>query len=116
MENWTNLCDLFFELSNEDRINILYQVEKKPFTITALSKSLNLSTQEVSRHVSRLMDQQIVTKDSNGEIILDSYGRLYFQYHTSSLYQITKIILIHIRFKVYHQNISPEFRSFKKVF
>ena len=86
MENWTNLCDLFFELSNEDRINIVYQVEKKPFTITALSKSLNLSTQEVSRHVSRLMDQQIVTKDSNGEIILDSYGRTiifsvpYFQF------------------------------------
>jgi len=86
MENWTNLCDLFFELSNEDRIKILYQIKQKPSTITALAKSLDLSTQEVSRHVARMMEQQIVTRDSSGEIVLDNYGRTvllsipYFQF------------------------------------
>jgi len=88
MENWASTCDLLFELSNEDRVKILYQVNIEPSTITILAKTLDLSTQEVSRHVSRLMDQNIVTRNIHGEIVLDNYGRAvlfclpYFQFIT----------------------------------
>ena len=88
MEIWTKTCDLFFKLSNEDRVKILYQINIEPSTITVLAKKLGLSTQEVSRHVSRLMDQRIVTRNIHGEIILDNYGRAilfclpYFQFIT----------------------------------
>ncbi|NIO36894.1 ArsR family transcriptional regulator, partial [Candidatus Bathyarchaeota archaeon] len=49
-----NLCDLLFELSNEDRLRILYQLEKEAMNISDLSKTLELSTQESSRNLSRL--------------------------------------------------------------
>ena len=44
-----NLCSLLFELSGEDRLRILHQLDKKAMNVTHLSKELDLTKQEVSR-------------------------------------------------------------------
>ena len=49
-----SFCELLFEASNEDRLQILQLLEEKPLSVTILSKRLRIGTQEMSRHVSRL--------------------------------------------------------------
>ncbi len=71
-----NLCNLLFELSNEDRLRMLYQVNKEAMNVTNLSKELNLTTQEASRHLSRLGDVGLTQKDSEGLYHLTFYGEL----------------------------------------
>ena len=39
-----DLCDLFFELSNEDRMRILRELQKGSVNITGLSRALDVST------------------------------------------------------------------------
>ena len=71
-----NLCDLLFELSNEDRLRILIQLNKEAMNVTRLSKELWLTTQESSRHVSRLGEVGLTRKDVDGYIHLTPYGEL----------------------------------------
>lgn len=71
-----NLCNLLFELSNEDRLRILHQLNKKAMNVTNLSKTLGLTTQESSRHVSRLGDVGLTEKDVDGLHHLTPYGEL----------------------------------------
>ncbi len=71
-----NLRKLFFELSSEDRLGILQQLSKNAMNVTSLSKKLGLTTQESSRHVSRLSDVGLTQKDSKGLYNLTLYGKL----------------------------------------
>lgn len=70
------LCNLLFEVSNEDRLSILHRLEKKATNVTGLSRELGLTTQESSRHLSRLGDVGLTQKDADGEHHITSYGRL----------------------------------------
>ena len=56
------LCDLLFELSNEDRLGILTRLHGEATNVTGLAKRLDLTLQECSRHVSRLIDTRIVSR------------------------------------------------------
>lgn len=71
-----SLGNLFFELSSEDRLRILQQLSKKAMNVTSLSKKLDLTTQESSRHVSRLSEVELTQKDSKGLYHLTQYGLL----------------------------------------
>lgn len=71
-----NLCNLLFELSNEDRLKILHKLAKKGMNVTNLSKALSLSTQETSRHLSRLYEVGLIQKDAKGLNHLNEYGEL----------------------------------------
>ena len=61
-----SLCNLFFELSNEDRLRIFLQLEGKALRMTHLSRELNLTVQETSRHLSRLSEKKLIQKDIEG--------------------------------------------------
>lgn len=91
-----NLCDLFFEFSNEDRLRILRTLQIEHLTVTAMSKELDLTTQETSRHLSRLGEVGLTLKNPDGTHCLTGYGEL-------SLKQMTgyKFITAH---KDYFQN------------
>lgn len=108
MKAWSDACDLFFELSNEDRLNILFLVNEEAANITSIAKTLELSTQEVSRHVSRLEDQKIVTRDHLGNIVIDGFGK-------SVLFSLPyyQFISTHREYFNTHPivNISPQFVS-----
>lgn len=71
-----NLCDLLFELSNEDRLRILHKLNKEAMNVTNLSKALGLTTQESSRHVSRLSEAGLTQKDVDGLHHISPYGKL----------------------------------------
>ena len=71
-----DLSNLLFELSNEDRLAILFQLEANPMNITNLAKKLDLKIQEVSRHVSRLSKSKLIKKNINGYYQITPNGNL----------------------------------------
>lgn len=73
--NVEQLCDIFFELSNEDRLEILFKLQEDHMKVTTLSQELGLTTQECSRHIARLSDAKLVEKDLEGFFNLTQYGR-----------------------------------------
>ena len=73
------LCDLLFEVSNEVRHTILQRLDGGPSNISRLSKELDISNQERSRHVSRLMDDDLAEMDSEGQYGLTEYGGLFMK-------------------------------------
>lgn len=70
------LCDLYFELSNEERLNILYSLREENMNITTLAQRMDVTTQECSRHTSRLSEVGLVQKNPDGTYSLTAYGRL----------------------------------------
>ena len=43
------LSDFFFELSNQDRLDIMKLIDKRPLKLSHISKELDLPMQEISR-------------------------------------------------------------------
>ena len=70
------LCELLFEVSNEDRLRILLQLDEEAMNVTRLSRELGLTTQESSRHLARLGGVDLTRKDAEGLHHITAYGRL----------------------------------------
>jgi predicted transcriptional regulator len=68
--------DLMFEVSNEDRVRILNELSAEPHTYSDLSRKLDITTQEVSRHVQRLTGNGLTTRRSDGLLELTPFGGL----------------------------------------
>ena len=68
--------DVLFEVSNEDRHQILLQLEKEAMNVTNLANALGLSLPETSRHVSRLGEVGLTHKDVKGFYHLTHYGEV----------------------------------------
>jgi predicted transcriptional regulator len=68
------LFNLLFELSNEDRFNILHRLQDNPQRISEIARRLNLTRQETSRNLARLCNSQLVQRNVNGLFNLTSYG------------------------------------------
>ena len=69
----TDLYDLHFELSNEDRVQIIKLLSTTPLNLTNISNTLDLRNQETSRHLSRLEETGLVVKNTDG-----TYNTTYF--------------------------------------
>jgi len=68
--------DLMFEVSNEDRVRILNELSAEPHTYSDLSRELDITTQEVSRHVQRLTENGLTVRRSDGLLALTPFGEL----------------------------------------
>lgn len=71
-----SLCDALFEISNEDRLRILIRLDGEPMNVTSISRELDITTQEASRHLSRLGGIGLTLKDPDGNHHITPYGRL----------------------------------------
>lgn len=71
-----SLCDLLFEVSNEDRLKILRRLQEGGLSVTGLSRALDLTTQESSRHLTRLGDVGLTNRDADGLYSLTPYASL----------------------------------------
>jgi predicted transcriptional regulator len=71
-----SLCDLLFELSNENRLNLLLELEKEALKLSQISKASELNPQETHRHLSRLFEKKLVGRDLKGLYNLTPYGKL----------------------------------------
>ena len=84
------LCDLLFELSNEDRLRILFELEQENLKLSHISKRLDFTVQETSRNLSRLLKAQLVNRTTEGSYEITSYGhqslRMLSGYQFLSLY------------------------------
>jgi predicted transcriptional regulator len=68
------LCNLLFELSNEERLTILTHLKQEPMKLTRLSQILKYTPQEASRNVSRLSEARLIRRDSDGTYYLSTLG------------------------------------------
>jgi predicted transcriptional regulator len=66
--------DLFFELSNEYRVNILHALAEKPGRITAIANEIGINNQECSRHMNRMTGDGLIRKSDEGSYHLTPYG------------------------------------------
>jgi len=69
-----DICSLFFELSNEDRLRIMLTLENEPLKLTHISKKLDFTSSESHRQLSRLLEIKLVTKDVEGFFSLTPFG------------------------------------------
>ena len=68
--------DLFFELSNEERLNILTALQNRPAKLTHLSNELKMPNQEASRQIARLIALDLCYKEGEGNYNLTQYGSI----------------------------------------
>ncbi len=75
MDGTEDLAALFFELSSSSRLDILLELEKESFKLSQISKELDMSIQEASRHLTRLCDAKLVDKGQEGQYVLTPFGK-----------------------------------------
>jgi predicted transcriptional regulator len=63
------LQNLLFELAGADRLEILFELRKRPLRLSYLSKRLDFTVQETSRNVSRLAEEKLVVKEADGNSV-----------------------------------------------
>ena len=68
------LCDLLFELSNEDRLKILGELGKENLKLSHISQRLDFTAQETSRNIARLVEARLVTRTADGSYEITPYG------------------------------------------
>jgi predicted transcriptional regulator len=68
------LCDLLFELSNDDRLSILFELQKGPSKISNLSKTLDFTPQATTRNVTRLVEIGLIRRTEESDYSLTPYG------------------------------------------
>jgi len=75
VEQVEHLSELLFELSNQDRLQILLELQEEQMKLTQISKKLDLTAQETSRHLNRMNKASLVEKKSNGAYDLTEFGK-----------------------------------------
>ena len=70
------LHKLLFELSSAERINIMLELQKNNLRLSQLSKKLDLTVTEASRHLQRLNEAKLIQKNSDGYFELTQFGTL----------------------------------------
>jgi predicted transcriptional regulator len=60
------LCSLLFELSNEDRLNILYELKNTPMKLSRVSEKFGFTVPETARNIARLTEALLIAKDTDG--------------------------------------------------
>ena len=78
--------DVMFEISNEERVNIMKALTQEKTTFSRLARRLDITTQEVSRHFNRLVESGIATRDSDGHPVLTPYGLIILRQLGSTLF------------------------------
>src|SRR3990170_662939 len=74
------LCRLLFELSSSERMNIMLEIQEQRLKMSHISKKLDMTVTETSRHLQRLGEARLIEKDVEG-----LYGLAPFFVHVLSL-------------------------------
>lgn len=81
--------NLLFEMSNDIRHKMILLLLQKPERMTSIAKVLDLTSPEVSRHLSRLSETKLIEKDSDNYYHVTNFGE-YFLNSLMDLEFITK--------------------------
>ena len=74
MDSSEKLFNILFEISNEDRYNILTELLAGKANLSKLSQILELNLSETSRHLSRLMGVNLIVRNPDGSYNLTHNG------------------------------------------
>ncbi len=74
------LCNLLFELSNEDRLNILRELKKNPMKLSRISEKFDFTVPETARNMTRLTEAALIAKNSDGYFHLTPIGEASLQF------------------------------------
>lgn len=70
-----NFAEILFNLASEDRLTLLSSVNKEKLRLSNLTRIINASPQECSRHLTRLSDSGLIRKGSDGLFETTSLGK-----------------------------------------
>jgi len=70
------LCKLLFELSSSERMDVMLEIQKQRLKLSHISKKLNMTVTETSRHLQRLSEARLIQKDVEGLYGLTPFGEL----------------------------------------
>ena len=65
----------FLELASPQRLQILFKLSEKSFTITEMAKELDSTKQEVHRNFRRLEDSRLIEKNVDGKYSVTTFGK-----------------------------------------
>ena len=74
MTSSAGFYSLLFEVSNEIRHRILMFLKDKAMRVTEIAKELDLNHPEIRRHITRLRDIGLISRDVEGYYHLTPYG------------------------------------------
>lgn len=99
------LSDLLFELSNNDRLHILYELDKENLRLSHIAKKLDFTVQETTRNLTRLVKSKLITRNTHGEYKITSFG-----HQTIKLLDGYKFISKHSDYFVDHSLIELPYK------
>ena len=67
---------VFLEIASEQRLNILNQLAQEKLNISKLAKLLDATNPEVHRNIGRLLKNGLISKTTDGNYQLTTYGRI----------------------------------------
>lgn len=67
---------LMFELSHPERLKILNMLKKNPMRLSHISKKLEVTTAEVSRHLERLAKARLIERDSESNYNITPFAHI----------------------------------------
>jgi predicted transcriptional regulator len=67
---------LMFELSHPERLKMLQMLEKEPLRLSDISKTLDVTTAEVSRHLERLGRANLLERNSENRYHITSFAKI----------------------------------------
>jgi len=68
-------ADHFLELASPQRLQILFKLSEKSFTITEMAKELDSTKQEVHRNFRRLEYSRLIEKNVDGKYSVTTFGK-----------------------------------------
>jgi predicted transcriptional regulator len=78
--------DILFELSNQDRYKILQTLRTENYNVTNIAKHISITTQEASRHLTRLAETNLIVKTVSGDYKITGYGDLILNQISGTLF------------------------------
>lgn len=70
------LCKLLFELSSSERMSVMLEIQKQRLKLSHISRKLDLTVTEASRHLQRLSEARLIQKGIDGLYGLTPFGVL----------------------------------------
>ena len=65
----------FLEISSEQRLSIIFLLDKEKLSLSKIAKELDASSSEIHRNISRLLKSNLIEKDSESDFSLTSLGK-----------------------------------------
>ena len=73
---YQNFAKEFLEISSEQRLAILLRLNQNKSKVSVLAKELDATVPEVYRNFERLVKADLITKDSDGNYEITTYGKI----------------------------------------